>query len=88
MTPEAFDALHRNKLALCLNDDFFEPDRYQQTADLVYFRFHKDVYGPGDVRRRADRCATYTSDVYAIFQHEDSPDSVKPALEFLGYVTS
>jgi uncharacterized protein YecE (DUF72 family) len=91
LTPEASDALRRHGIALCLNDDFFEPSLYVQTGPFVYFRFHKDIYEPGDIEARAEIVKSYASsgvDVYAIFQHEDNPESVKPALRFRELVES
>jgi uncharacterized protein YecE (DUF72 family) len=88
--PEASDMLRRHGIALCLNDDFFEPARYTQTGPFAYFRFHRDVYGPGDLEARAEIVQHYAAggaDVYAIFQHEDNPESVKPALRFLELVS-
>lgn len=82
LTPQAFDALRRHGVALCLNDDFFEPSRYELTGPFAYFRFHRDVYEPGDLEARASLVTTFDADVYAIFQHEDNPESVKPALRF------
>lgn len=82
LQPEAFDALRRHGIALCLNDDFFEPSRYEVTGPFAYFRFHRDVYAAGELEERAELCRSIDADVYAIFQHEDSPESVKPALRF------
>ncbi len=89
LQPEALDVMRRHGIALCLNDDYFEPTRYSRTGPFVYFRFHKDVYVPGDIEARAEIVRNYAeggTDVYAIFQHEDNPESVKPALRFLELV--
>ena len=89
LVPEAFEALRRHGIALCLNDDWFEPARYEQTGPFVYFRFHRDIYEPGDLEMRAELAKLYSTDadVYAIFQHEDNPESVKPALRFADLVS-
>jgi uncharacterized protein YecE (DUF72 family) len=87
LTPQAFDAFRRHGIALCLNDDFFEPSRYELTGPFAYFRFHRDVYEPGDLEARAELVKSFATDVYAIFQHEDNPESVKPALRFLELVS-
>lgn len=85
LAAEALDALHRHGMSLCLNDDFFEPARYALTGTFAYFRFHRDVYEPGDLEARAKLVKELAAqtDVWAIFQHEDNPESVKPALRFL-----
>ncbi len=84
MTPEAADVLRRNSLALCLNDDFFEPSTYAVTGPFAYFRFHKELYEPDDLTMRAElvRGLASDGDVYVFFAHEDNPDSVRPALRF------
>jgi uncharacterized protein YecE (DUF72 family) len=84
MTPEAHEALRRNGLSLCLNDYFFEPDTYTVTGSIAYFRFHKELYEPGDLSTRAELVHELASnvDVCVFFAHEDNPDSVRPALRF------
>lgn len=87
LTDAALDVLRRHGIALCLNDDFFEPARYVQTGAFVYHRFHRDVYTETDLAERAELVRSYTDEVFAIFQHEDNPDSVKPALRFTQLVS-
>jgi uncharacterized protein YecE (DUF72 family) len=84
MTPAAHETLRRHGLALCLNDDLFDPEGYAVTGPFAYFRFHKELYEPGDLEARAAIARRLASDVdvYAFFAHEDNPDSVRPALRF------
>ena len=84
MTPEAHVALQRHDVALCLNDDHFDVDLYAVTGPVAYFRFHRELYEPGDIDARAELACRLASevDVYAFFAHEDNPDSVRPALRF------
>jgi uncharacterized protein YecE (DUF72 family) len=84
MTSEAHDALRRHDVALCLNDDHFDPSTYAVTGPFAYFRFHRELYEPGDIDARAALVKQLASDVdvYAFFAHEDNPDSVRPALRF------
>jgi uncharacterized protein YecE (DUF72 family) len=73
----------RHSVARCLNDDLFDPATYRVTAPLSYFRFHRVDYKPEDLEMRAELVrgmAAQGIDVYAIFAHEDNPDSVRPAL--------
>jgi uncharacterized protein YecE (DUF72 family) len=52
---------------------------------LAYFRFHRDVYTSDDLEVRAKlvkEIADSGVDVYVFFQHEDNPESVRPALRF------
>lgn len=84
MTPRAHGTLERHGVALCLNDDLFDPKSYVVTGPFVYFRFHRDIYEPVDLEERAELVKRLASDadVYAFFQHEDNPESVRPALRF------
>lgn len=84
MTSQARDTLRHHGVALCLNDDFFEPDTYAVTGPFAYFRFHRELYEPDDLTARAKLVRMLASDVdvYAFFAHEDNPDSVRPALRF------
>ena len=82
---DALDTLERHSLALCLNDDVFDPGRYRATAGFAYFRFHRDFYTDDDLEQRAEIVRTIAeggTDVYVFFAHEDNPDSVRPALSF------
>jgi uncharacterized protein YecE (DUF72 family) len=85
-TSGAEDAFKRHGIARCLNDYYFEPSTYSITGPFAYFRFHRANYTPSEL---ADRAALLRSidesgvDVYAFFQHEDDPESVRPALRFL-----
>jgi uncharacterized protein YecE (DUF72 family) len=75
--------LARHGVARCLNDELFEPDTYRVTSSFAYFRFHRAGYTPDELAARAElvrRLSTEGVDVYAIFAHEDNPDSVRPAL--------
>lgn len=90
METEALDTLARNNLALCLNDDLFDPANYRVTGPFAYFRFHRDFYAPENLDLRASivkRIASEGTDVYVYFAHEDNPESVKPALRFLELVS-
>ena len=49
MTPQAHETLRRNGLALCLNDDLFDPTIYAVTGPFAYFRFHRGLYEPDDL---------------------------------------
>jgi uncharacterized protein YecE (DUF72 family) len=85
LTEAALDVLHSNGVALCLNDDLFEPARYRVTGPVAYFRFHRDGYSPDDLAARKDQLSEIEAsgtDVYAFFAHEDNPESVRPALDF------
>lgn len=85
MSAQAHEALRRHDIALCLNDDLFDPLTYQTTGPFAYFRFHRDYYSPDDLRERATMIKAMAAEgvnVYAFFAHEDNPDSVKPALTF------
>jgi uncharacterized protein YecE (DUF72 family) len=77
------EILARHSVARCLNDDLFDPTTYRITGPLAYFRFHRVDYKPEDLEMRAELVqgmAAQGTDVYAIFAHEDDPDSVRPAL--------
>lgn len=90
MTPVALDALRRHGVALCLNDDLFDPLTYATTGPFAYFRFHRDFYSPEDLSERAAMVKAIDAsgtDAYVFFAHEDNPDSVKPALTFKELVT-
>jgi uncharacterized protein YecE (DUF72 family) len=83
VSDEVNDVLRRHGVARCLNDDLFDPHTYRVTAPIAYFRFHRDSYEPGDITERASlvrSIADEGTDVYAFFQHEDNPESVRPAL--------
>lgn len=85
LTDDALDVLHRNGVALCLNDDLFEPSRYRVTGPYAYFRFHRDSYSTDDLEARVSQLKEIEAsgtDVYAYFAHEDNPESVRPALDF------
>jgi uncharacterized protein YecE (DUF72 family) len=85
MTDEAKKALRARGIALCLNDDLFDPSEYATTGTLAYLRFHRDAYDADDLDERASLVIMLASegiDVYAFFAHEDNPDSVRPALRF------
>lgn len=91
MTPEAAGSLRKHGIALCLNDDLFDPKSYSLTGRVAYFRFHRDSYTPEELNERSELIAALAStgaDVYAFFQHEDSPDSVRPALAFRDLVAA
>jgi uncharacterized protein YecE (DUF72 family) len=91
VTQEALDALRAHGIALCLNDTLFEPKTYSRTGSAAYFRFHRDLYGPGDLEERAaivKEIAAPGVDVYAFFQHEDNPESVRPALRLKDLLTN
>jgi uncharacterized protein YecE (DUF72 family) len=82
---EADDTLRRHGVARCLNDDLFDPTTYRVTGPFAYFRFHRDVYTPDELDLRASLLTDIADggvDVYAFFQHEDNPESVRPALRF------
>ena len=84
-TPEAFAALKRNNVALCLNDDRYDPSTYTLTGSCAYFRFHREgSYTPEELQTRANlvRKLSEQTDVYVFFSHEDNPESVAPALRF------
>ena len=83
MTPRGARRAATQRLALCLNDDFFEPSTLRASrGPIAYFRFHRDCYEPDDLTTRADSSEGSASDVdvYVYFAHEDNPDSVRPAL--------
>jgi uncharacterized protein YecE (DUF72 family) len=85
LTDEATKALRTHEIALCLNDDLFDPAAYATTGPVAYFRFHRDSYSAEDLSERAalvGKLSTEGVDVYAFFQHEDNPESVRPALAF------
>lgn len=80
---DADEVLHRHGVARCCNDDIHDIAAYRVTGPLAYFRFHRSSYSPEDLSARADLARRLTSegtDVYAFFQHEDNPESVRPAL--------
>ncbi len=83
LTDEAIDALRRNGIALCVNDDLFEPKGYTPTGKNSYFRFHRALYVQADLEERAAlvRSVADSGDIYAFFAHEDNPESVGPALK-------
>jgi uncharacterized protein YecE (DUF72 family) len=83
LTPEATEVLRKHGLALCLNDDLFDPKRYATTGSIAYFRFHRDTYSSDDIAERASLVRAITeqgTDAYVFFAHEDNPQSVRPAL--------
>jgi uncharacterized protein YecE (DUF72 family) len=86
LTDEAKGSLRRNGLALCLNDDLFQPTSYEVTGPVAYFRFHREQpYSHVELESRAERVkwiAKQGTDVYVFFSHEDNPESVRPALRF------
>jgi uncharacterized protein YecE (DUF72 family) len=84
LTPDAHEQMRRHDVALCLNDDHFDIERYRVTGPFAYFRFHRELYGSPDLNERAELVRRLASDVdvYAFFAHEDNPDSVRPALRF------
>ena len=91
LTPEATEVLRRHGIALCLNDDLFDPAAYTTTAPIAYFRFHRDIYTTEDIDQRVAllrRLADEGTSVYAFYAHEDNPDSVKPALRTLELLRS
>jgi uncharacterized protein YecE (DUF72 family) len=89
-TDECNDILRKHDVALCLNDEIFDPSTYALTAPLAYFRFHgEERYDAGELERRASivRELPKDVDVYAVFAHEDDPRCIRPALEFRELVT-
>ncbi len=78
----AYDVLGTYGIALCLNDDLFDPKSYVRTGQFAYFRFHRDGYAASDLEERAALLDEHgrSGDVYAFFAHEDNPESVGPAL--------
>ncbi|MEX0873713.1 MAG: DUF72 domain-containing protein [Actinomycetota bacterium] len=81
---EIDEVFARHNVARCLNDELFDPSTYRVTGPLAYFRFHRVDYTPDDLVARAElarRISDEGVDVYAIFAHEDNPDSVRPALK-------
>ena len=82
MTDEAHEVLRAHGLALCLNDDVFDPKTYATTGAFAYFRFHRTDYTESDLERRAALVTELATqgDVYVFFAHEDNPESVGPAL--------
>jgi uncharacterized protein YecE (DUF72 family) len=91
LTEEAAEVFRRHSIALCLNDDLFDPTTYTTTAPFAYFRFHRDSYDASDVTQRVSLLRTLAADgtsAYAFYAHEDNPDSVKPALQTLELLRS
>jgi uncharacterized protein YecE (DUF72 family) len=82
LTDEACESLRKHGIALCLNDDLFDPKAYVKTGSFAYFRFHRETYAPADLDERAALVQELASsgDVYVFFAHEDNPESVGPAL--------
>jgi uncharacterized protein YecE (DUF72 family) len=83
LTVEAEELFRTRGLALCLNDDLFDPSSYRVTGAIAYFRFHRDSYDADAIAERASIVRSIAEDgrdVYVFFAHEDNPDSVKPAL--------
>lgn len=90
-SPGVDDCFKRHGIARCLNDDFFDPATYSVTGPFAYFRFHRANYTPDELKQRAEILKALDSsglDVYAFFQHEDDPESVRPALAFLKLIGS
>ncbi len=91
LTEEAAEVLRKHAIALCLNDDLFDPATYKPTAPFAYFRFHRDSYDSDDIEQRVSmmrELADGGTSVYAFYAHEDNPDSVKPALRTLELLRS
>lgn len=83
LTSDAGDVLSTHGIALCLNDDLFDPSSYRVTGPVAYFRFHRDSYDANAIAERASLVRSIAddgTDVYVFFAHEDNPESVKPAL--------
>jgi uncharacterized protein YecE (DUF72 family) len=90
-TDEAAEVFRKHAIAMCLNDDLFDPATYKTTAPLAYFRFHRESYSPDDVVQRVSLLRTLAgggTSVYAFYAHEDNPESVKPALRTLELLRS
>ncbi|MGH2760327.1 MAG: DUF72 domain-containing protein [Actinomycetota bacterium] len=86
LTHEATALFRKHGIALCLNDDLFDPTTYTTTAPIAYFRFHRDGYSADDINQRVSllrRLAEEGTSVYAFYAHENNPDSVEPALQTL-----
>ena len=84
LTVDAEDRLREHGIALCLNDDVFDPSSYRVTGSVAYFRFHRDSYDADAIAERTSLVRSIAEegrDVYVFFAHEDNPESVKPALE-------
>ncbi|MEX2393672.1 MAG: DUF72 domain-containing protein [Actinomycetota bacterium] len=79
----------KHGIARCLNDDYFDPTIYSVTGPFAYYRFHRANYTPDELAERAALLKDIDAsgvDVYAFFQHEDDPESVRPALRFLDLI--
>ncbi|HYZ90935.1 MAG TPA: DUF72 domain-containing protein [Actinomycetota bacterium] len=82
MTDKAFDVLRTHGIALCLNDDLFDPKTYVRTGAFAYLRFHRAAYSAAEIDERAALINEFADpgDVFAFFAHEDDPECVAPAL--------
>jgi uncharacterized protein YecE (DUF72 family) len=82
-----YDVLRATNRALCFaeTEDGATPD--VATADFQYLRLRLPTYTPAQLKERAEKLVLAlkaSSDVYAFFKHEETPEGALYALDVLG----